>query len=70
LLAAFDHVVTSGHPGLVLVSGYSGIGKSAVVNGLHKALCFLRRAIAIAMALGKLHERGLATRTSSRPISW
>jgi serine/threonine protein kinase len=42
LLAAFDHVVTSGHPGLVLVSGYSGIGKSAVVNGLHKALCFLR----------------------------
>jgi PAS domain S-box-containing protein len=38
LLAAFDHVVTSGRPKLVLVSGYSGIGKSAVVNELHKAL--------------------------------
>src|SRR5882724_340514 len=38
LLAAFDHVVTSGRPELVTVSGYSGIGKSAVVNELHKAL--------------------------------
>ena len=37
LLAAFDRVVTSGRPELVLVSGYSGIGKSAVVNELHKA---------------------------------
>jgi predicted ATPase/signal transduction histidine kinase/GAF domain-containing protein len=38
LLAAFDRVVASGGPELVLVSGYSGIGKSAVVNELHKAL--------------------------------
>jgi PAS domain S-box-containing protein len=38
LLAAFDRVVKSGAPELVLVSGYSGIGKSAVVNELHKAL--------------------------------
>src|SRR6202790_4413400 len=38
LLAAFERVVTSGRPELVLVSGYSGIGKSAVVNELHKAL--------------------------------
>src|ERR1700747_1189257 len=38
LLAAFDRVVTSGRPDLVLVSGYSGIGKSAVVNERHKAL--------------------------------
>ena len=38
LLAAFDRVVTSGTPELVLVSGYSGIGKSSVVNELHKAL--------------------------------
>ena len=38
LLAAFDRVVGSGRPELVLVSGYSGIGKSAVVNELHKAL--------------------------------
>ena len=38
LLAAFDRVVTSGRPELVLVSGYSGIGKSSFVNELHKAL--------------------------------
>jgi PAS domain S-box-containing protein len=38
LLAAFDRVVSSGRPELVLVSGYSGIGKSAIVNELHKVL--------------------------------
>ena len=38
LLASFDHVVASGTPELVLVSGYSGIGKSSVVNELHKVL--------------------------------
>ena len=38
LLAAFDRVIESGAPELVLVSGYSGIGKSAVVNELHKVL--------------------------------
>jgi PAS domain S-box-containing protein len=38
LLAAFDRVVTQGIPELVLVSGYSGIGKSSVVNELHKVL--------------------------------
>ena len=38
LLAAFDRVLTGGRPELVLVSGYSGIGKSATVNELHKAL--------------------------------
>ena len=38
LLAAFDRVVARGTPELVLVSGYSGIGKSSVVNELHKAL--------------------------------
>jgi PAS domain S-box-containing protein len=38
LLDAFDQVVTTGKPNLVLVSGYSGIGKSSVVHELHKAL--------------------------------
>ncbi len=38
LLAAFDRVIASGRPELVLVSGYSGIGKSSVVNELHKLL--------------------------------
>lgn len=38
LLASFDRVVTSGKAELVLVSGYSGIGKSSVVNELHKEL--------------------------------
>src|SRR6202047_1055725 len=38
LLDAFDQVVTTGKPNLVLVSGYPGIGKSSVVNELHKVL--------------------------------
>ncbi|HXC76535.1 MAG TPA: AAA family ATPase, partial [Candidatus Acidoferrum sp.] len=38
LLAAFDRVVAHSTPELVLVSGYSGIGKSSVVNELHKVL--------------------------------
>ena len=37
LLAAFDRV-TQGALELVLVSGYSGVGKSSVVNELHQAI--------------------------------
>src|SRR6202163_1392497 len=38
LLASFDRVVSNGTLELVLVSGYSGIGKSSVVPDLHKVL--------------------------------
>src|SRR5215467_9552238 len=38
LRAAFERVVTGGAPELVLVSGSAGIGKSSVVNELHKVL--------------------------------
>src|ERR1700726_684711 len=38
LLAAFDRVVAQDAAELVLVSGYSGVGKSSVVNELHKVL--------------------------------
>jgi PAS domain S-box-containing protein len=42
LFASFDRIVRSGAPELVLVSGYSGIGKSSVVNELHKVLVLTR----------------------------
>jgi PAS domain S-box-containing protein len=38
LLAAFDRVVGQSSTEMVLVSGYSGVGKSSVVNELHKSL--------------------------------
>ena len=38
LLAAFERVASDGTAELMLVSGYSGIGKSSVVNELQKAL--------------------------------
>jgi len=38
LLACFDRIVNNGGAELVLVSGYSGIGKSSVVNELHRVL--------------------------------
>ncbi len=38
LLDAYDQVIASGTPRLVLVRGQPGIGKSSVINELHKAL--------------------------------
>jgi PAS domain S-box-containing protein len=38
LLDSFNRILADGTPGLVLVSGYSGIGKSSVVHELHKVL--------------------------------
>ena len=38
LLSCFDRIIKTGVPELVLVSGYSGIGKSSVVDELHKML--------------------------------
>nr|WP_233287105.1 AAA family ATPase [Bradyrhizobium oropedii] len=38
LLASFDRAVNGGAPELILVSGYSGVGKSSVVNELQPVL--------------------------------
>jgi PAS domain S-box-containing protein len=38
LLATFDRVVAQGTAELVFISGYSGVGKSSLVNELHKVL--------------------------------
>lgn len=38
LVEAFSRIVESSQPEIVLVTGYSGIGKSSVVNELHKVL--------------------------------
>jgi len=42
LLDCFDRIAKGGAPELVLVSGYSGIGKSSLVNELHKVLVLPR----------------------------
>ena len=42
LLAAFERVTTEDTSELMLVSGYSGVGKSSVVNELQKALSLSR----------------------------
>src|SRR5246127_2795156 len=64
LLACFDRMVNSGAPEFVLVSGYSGIGKSSVVNELHKVLVLPRGLF----ASGKFdqHKRDIPYATVAR----
>ncbi|WP_051264238.1 ATP-binding protein [Rhizobium leucaenae] len=38
LLNAHDRVTTTGRPELVMICGFSGIGKSSIVNEMHRAL--------------------------------
>jgi len=70
LLAAFDRVVASGASELVLVSGYSGIGKSSVVNELHKGLVPPRGLFACVSAckIDPLIGVGPFGRTAIRPL--
>ncbi len=42
LMSAYEKASTKGKPELVLISGYSGIGKSSIVNELHKMLLSTR----------------------------
>jgi predicted ATPase len=42
LLNAFDRVIANGRAELVLVSGYSGLGKSSIVHELHKVMVLPR----------------------------
>jgi PAS domain S-box-containing protein len=61
LLGAYDRVATTGRPELMLVCGYSGIGKSSVVHELHKVLVPSRGLF----ATGKFdpHQRDIPYRT-------
>jgi predicted ATPase len=61
LLGAYDRVARTGRPELMLVCGYSGIGKSSVVHELHKALVPSRGLF----ASGKFdpHQRDIPYRT-------
>ena len=42
LTSSFERVVATGSPELVLVSGYSGIGKSSLIHELHKPIVAAR----------------------------
>jgi len=84
LLASFDRVVKSGTRELVLVCGYSGVGKSSVVNELHKVLVPRRGLFAsgkfdqykrdipystLAQALRGL-TRGLLAKSEADMVTW
>lgn len=67
LLASFDRVVRTGTPELVLVSGYSDIGKSSVVHELHRALVPPAASSQRASSIGT--SATSRTRRSPRPSS-
>jgi serine/threonine protein kinase len=56
LRASFGRVVASRTPELMLVSGYSGIGKSSVVHELHKVLV-PPRGLFVSWAYTFVHDR-------------
>jgi len=66
LVGAFGRVVADGTPELMLVSGYAGIGKSSVVNELHRVL-LPRRAL---FAAGKFdqHRRDIPYATLAQAL--
>ncbi len=84
LVEHFDRALGSGPPELVMVAGYSGIGKSSVVSELHKALAPARGLFAsgkfdqysrdlpyatFAQALGSLVQQ-LLVKSESELTAW
>ena len=65
--APFELVVATGAPELVLVSGFSGVGKSSLVNELHKVLVPPRGLF----AFGKFdqYKRGISLRHGGAGLS-
>src|SRR5947208_10254924 len=61
LLSCFDRIIKTGVPELVLVSGYSGIGKSSVVDELHKVLVQPRGLFAYGQFDQYMHDIPYAT---------
>ena len=65
---AYQRVAATGTPELMLISGYSGIGKSSVVNELHRALVPSRGLF----ASGKFdqHKRDIPYATIAQAFQW
>ncbi len=61
LVDAFHRVAARGKPELVLVSGYSGVGKSTLVNELHKVLIDSQALYAVGKYDQYWHDRPYST---------
>jgi hypothetical protein len=73
LLTAFERVVLSDTPVLVLVSGFSGIGKSSVVNELHKVIVPQRGLFVMklqARVISGDYQAAMAARARATPLLW